>query len=129
MRTRIFALFVLWTLLGAAGALWAHHSPSAEFDMQKKLSVSGTLTKVDWINPHIMFYMMDAKGEEWRLESNPPAWFRRVGVARADFTPSLGQTVSAEGVPAKDGSRFGYINKITLADGRTLELVNSQEGK
>ena len=97
--------------------------------MQKKLSVSGTLTKVDWINPHIMFYMMDAKGEEWRLESNPPAWFRRVGVARADFLPSIGQMVSAEGVPAKDGSRFGYINKITLSDGRTLELVNSQEGK
>ena len=113
----------------AAGALWAHHSPSAEFDMHKKLSVSGTLTKVDWINPHIMFYMMDAKGDEWRLESNPPAWFRRVGVARADFTPSLGQPVTMEGVPAKDGSHFGYINKMTLPDGRTLELTNAAEGK
>ncbi len=113
----------------AAGALWAHHSPSAEFDMHQKLSVSGTLTKVDWINPHIMFYLMDAKGAEWRLESNPPAWFRRVGVARADFTPSLGQMVTMEGVPAKDGSHFGYINKMTLPDGRTLELTNAAEGK
>ena len=80
---------VLAAFLGGGG-LWAHHSPSAEFDMSKSFSVSGTLTKVDWINPHIMM-LLDVNGEEWKFESNPPAWFRRVGIARADFADAIGQ--------------------------------------
>ena len=67
----------LAAFLGCDG-LWAHHSPSAEFDMSKSFSVSGTLTNVDWINPHIMM-MLDVNGEEWKFESNPPAWFRTWG--------------------------------------------------
>src|SRR5580704_4983611 len=60
----------------AAGPLWAHHSPSAEFDMTKRFVLTGTLTKVDWINPHIVVNI-DAKAdggkvENWRFESNPP---------------------------------------------------------
>jgi uncharacterized protein YfiM (DUF2279 family) len=118
-------LMTLAALL-AAGAAWAHHSPSAEFNMEKQFTLTGTLTKVDWINPHIMIYV-DAKGEDWRYESNPPAWFRRVGVGRADFASAIGKEVTIQGVRARDGSRFGYMFKITLADGRTLELVNEEK--
>jgi len=57
-----FICLVLAAFLGG-GVLQAHHSPSAEFDMAKNFSVSGTLTKVDWINPHIMM-MVDVNGEE-----------------------------------------------------------------
>jgi hypothetical protein len=116
-------------LLLAAGSVWAHHSPSAEFDMSKRITVSGTLTKVDWINPHITLAMEvkneSGKAESWSFESNPPAWFRRVGVGRADLAKAIGQTVTAEGVRAKDGSPFGYMQKITLADGTSLELASS----
>ena len=111
----------------AGGGLWAHHSPSAEFDMSKGFSVSGTLTKVDWINPHIMM-MLDVNGEEWKLESNPPAWFRRVGIARADFADAIGQKISVDGVRARDGSKFGYMLRAKFASGRALELVR-EEGK
>jgi hypothetical protein len=108
-------------LLLAATSLWAHHSPSAEFDMGKRITVSGTLTKVDWINPHIALAMEvkteGGKIETWSFESNPPAWFRRVGVNRSDLAKAIGQTVTAEGVRAKDGSAFGYMQKITLPDG------------
>ena len=117
---------LLAAFLGSGG-LWAHHSPSAEFDMSKSFSVSGTLTKVDWINPHIMM-LLDVNGEEWKFESNPPAWFRRVGIARADFADAIGQKISVEGVRARDGSKFGYMLRAKFASGRALELVR-EEGK
>jgi hypothetical protein len=114
---------VLVAFLGS-GVLRAHHSPSAEFDMSKSFSVSGTLTKV---NPHIMM-MLEVNGEEWKFESNPPAWFRRVGIARADFADAIGQKISVEGVRARDGSKFGYMLRAKFASGRALELVR-EEGK
>jgi hypothetical protein len=113
----------------SAASVWAHHSPSAEFDMSKRITVSGVLTKVDWINPHITLAMdvknESGKVESWSFESNPPAWFRRVGVNRNDLAKAIGQTVTAEGVRSKDGSPFGYMQKITLADGTSLELATS----
>ena len=127
MQNKIF--LAMAALLLAATSVWAHHSPSAEFDMSKRITVSGVLTKVDWINPHITLAMdvknESGKMESWSFESNPPAWFRRVGVNRADLAKAIGQTVTAEGVRSKDGSPFGYMQKITLADGTSLELANS----
>src|SRR2546426_804081 len=105
----------------------------AEADMQKRIAVAGTLTKVDWINPHIVVYVdgrgEDGKAESWVFESNPPAWFRRVGVARADFAKAMGQTVKVEGVRAKDKTLYGYLQKITFADGNSLELANGFDAK
>ncbi|HJT87066.1 MAG TPA: DUF6152 family protein [Bryobacteraceae bacterium] len=113
----------------ASVCLWAHHSPSAEFDMTKRITLTGTLTKVDWTNPHIRVGL-DVKGEggkleNWAFESNPPAWFRRVHVSRSDFAKAVGQTVKVEGVRAKDGSFYGYLQKIILPDGSSLELVDT----
>jgi Family of unknown function (DUF6152) len=118
-------------LVCATAALWAHHSPSAIFDMSKKFTLTGTLSKVDWINPHIVVFI-DAKGangapEAWKFESNPPAWFKRVTVGRADFAKAIGQPVTVEGVRARDGSLYGYLQKITFADGASLELVNPSD--
>jgi hypothetical protein len=120
-------------LLLFAAILSAHHSPSAIFDMGKRISVTGTLTKIDWINPHIVI-AMEAKGDggkvdHWTFESNPPSWYRSVGLGRADFAKALGQTVTVEGVRAKDGTFYGYMQKIKLPDGTSLELINSAEPK
>ncbi|MBF8300749.1 MAG: hypothetical protein HW394_1119 [Acidobacteria bacterium] len=119
--------------LFAVASLSAHHSPSAIFDMGKRIAVTGTLTKIDWINPHIVV-SMDARSDggkidRWTFESNPPSWYRSVGLARADFAKALGQTVTVEGLPARDGTLFGYMRKITLPDGTSLELVNSVDPK
>ncbi len=126
MRHTRSAVLLLLSLI-ATGLLQAHHSPSAIFEMTKKFTLTGTVTKVDWINPHIVVYI-DAKGaagtESWKFESNPPAWFRRVGVGRVDFAKAIGQTVTIEGVRAKDGTLYGYLQKITMPDGTALELVN-----
>lgn len=126
------AAVVLFTSLAVA-SLQAHHSPSAIFDMTKKVSVTGTLTRVDWVNPHIVL-AMEAKGEggkaeQWRLESNPPSWYKSVGLARADFAKAIGQQITVEFVKARDGSLYGYMDKIKLPDGTTYELVNGNEAK
>ena len=133
MRQRISVWAVAFLLLSPASLVWAHHSPSAIFDMSTRISVTGTLTKIDWINPHIVL-AMDAKGdggtiEHWTFESNPPSWYRSVGLARADFAKVIGQTVTVEGVRARDRSLFGYMQKITLPDGTSLELINSADSK
>jgi hypothetical protein len=105
----------------------AHHSTTAEFDVAHRMTLTGTLTKVDWVNPHIVVFLSAKSSagaaEAWRFESNPPAWFRRVGVSRADFAKAIGQTITVEGNRAKDGSLYGYLVKVTFADGNSLELV------
>lgn len=110
-------LFVLATV-----SLWAHHATTAVFDLSKKVTVTGTLTKVDWVNPHIVV-SLEAKGESWRIESNPPSFFRRVSVGRADFAKGIGQTVTIEANPAKDGTKYAYLTKVTFADGTSLEVI------
>jgi hypothetical protein len=127
LRHKISSILIVIALLFSAGLVWAHHSPSAVFDMANKFTLTGTLTKVDWFNPHISVFL-DAKKddgsvENWKFESNPPSWFRRVAVAREDFAKAIGQTVTVEGVRAKAGGPYGYLLKITFPDGNSLELV------
>ena len=130
-KTSITGIAIL--LLFGVASLRAHHSPSAIFVMGKRVTITGTLTKIDWINPHIVI-TMEAKGDggktdHWTFESNPPSWFRSVGLARADFAKAIGQNVTVEGMPARDGSLFGYMQKIKLPDGTSLELINNAEPK
>ena len=126
--------FKIWIpALLLAATLGAHHSTSAVFDMQKPVTVKGTLTKVDWINPHIVM-LIDAKGEggkleHWTFESNPPAWYRRVGISRADLAKGIGQEVTFGGVRAKDGSLYGYVLSIAFADGTKFEIKNPDKDK
>jgi len=100
--------------------------------MTKKFTLTGTLAKIDWINPHIVVFI-DAKNasgapEAWKFESNPPSWYRRVGLAREDIAKGLGQTVTVEGVRAKAGGLYGYLLKITFQDGNSIELEFKQSG-
>jgi hypothetical protein len=130
-RKSLSCVVLAGAIVCATASLWAHHSPSAIFDMSKKFTLTGTLAKVDWINPHIVVFI-DAKSpsgeaEAWKFESNPPAWFKRVSVGRADFAKAIGQTVTVECVRAKDGSLYGYLQKITFVDGASLELVVGAE--
>ena len=125
MKRIIRCTLILLNVIVGAAVLSAHHSTTAEFDVTRRMTLTGTLTKVDWVNPHIVVFM-DAKAEAWKFESNPPAWFRRVGVSRADFAKAIGQTITVEGNRAKDGSLYGYLLKVTFAGGNSLELVAAQ---
>ena len=131
MKNPLIAVSLGVTLLISSRALFAHHSPSAIFDMKKKVTLKGTVTKVDWVNPHIVMFM-DAKGDDgnvvnWKFESNPPRWFTKVGVNRADFAAAIGQTVTVEIVSAIDGSKYGYLQKITFPTGNQISLEEGQK--
>jgi hypothetical protein len=124
--------FIVFAWLASA-AVQAHHSPSAIFDMSKVVDITGTLTRVDWINPHIVL-AIEAKGDsgkvdQWTFQSNPPSWYKSVGLARADFAKAIGHQITVEAVKARDGSLYGYMQKIKLPDGTSYELINSAEAK
>ena len=119
--------------LFAAGSLWAHHSVTAVFDTSKHITVAGEMTDVAWVNPHI-FLHMKVKGstgamQDWKIEGGPPAWYRRANVNKASFSKHLGQQVSIDGYPSKDSSPYGYLLKITFADGDSLESVSAAEAQ
>jgi hypothetical protein len=131
LKNRIVAVWVGIAVLISVTSLMAHHSPSAIFDMKNKIALKGSVTKVDWVNPHIVVYM-DAKAddgsvENWKFESNPPRWFTKVGVTRADFAQAIGQTVTVEIVKAIDGSKYGYLQKITFPNGNSLSLLEASQ--
>jgi hypothetical protein len=105
-------------LVGSPLAATAHHSFSAEFDATRKFSFTGTVTKVEWANPHVFFYI-DVKDEKtgavtsWAMEMGSPNGLMRAGWSRT--TLKTGDRVSVEGSLARDGSPLGNATTVVLA--------------
>jgi len=117
-----FTLASFFVLLGTATALLAHHSESAQFDTTKPIKVSGVVKKVEWMNPHIWFYV-DVKDENgnvttWGFSGLPPGMAVRRGFTKE--TLKVGETVVVQGFRAKDGSNNASGNILTFADGRQV---------
>jgi hypothetical protein len=113
--------------LACAGSLSAHHSVQAVFDIHKTITVTGTVAKVEWINPHsyLTVNVKDANGaiQKWAFELGGQAALRRAGMSRADrggLKPGDEVTVSA--LPARDGSTNGALRELKLADGRDFKF-------
>lgn len=127
MRSRVSALLVALLMAGPPAAR-AHHSFGAIWDDQKVFQVTGVLTKVDWINPHAYFYVdvtaRDGTLEHYAFEGFPPPMLRRLGMTRDLLTSEIGQTVTIEAYPAKDGTRtIGFGRTLHLHDGRVIDMV------
>ena len=117
------AIQVPWgLLLLAAAPTFAHHSVAAEFDVNRQITYSGVITRVEWTNPHIYFYVdvKDAndKVTNWAFEGAGPNTLARLGWLRD--TLKVGDRVTVVAFPARDGANVGSAQKITLANGRTL---------
>ena len=118
------AVFVALSGILLAGSAWAHHNMTALFDFNDRVTLSGTLTKVDWRNPHIEL-IVDAKSggdqaQTWSLEGPPPSFFRARDINKSDIETAIGKTVTAEASRARDGSHSGLLRVMTLPDGRVV---------
>jgi len=114
-------LLAIWGLLAAA-PLFAHHSFAAEYDSDKQVTLSGSVTKVEWMNPHARFYI-DVKDDSgkmtnWELELGSPNALLRKGWTRNSL--KVGDSVTVNAYLAKDGSHLGNARTVNLADGRKV---------
>jgi hypothetical protein len=122
MRRMLGLVVMVGVAVALAPLLSAHHSFAAEYDANKPLTLTGTVTKVEWMNPHARFYVdvKDRKGVKttWNLELASPNVLRRNGWKRDTLT--IGDEVVVEGSAAKDGSKMANARVVRLSDGRRV---------
>jgi len=132
MRTKLAVVTVVVGLFvtGRAVPLSAHHAFAAEFDAKKPVRFEGTITKMQWTNPHVWFYIdvkkPDGKVENWAFEAGTPNVLFRRGFTKNSLLP--GTKIVVDGYQSKDGSRRANGRDITFADGRKLFLGSSGTG-
>jgi hypothetical protein len=127
MRYRFAALLAAAIVAVMAAAAAAHHSVSGQYDSSKPLTLTGVISKVDWINPHIYLHL-DVKDKDgavttWTLSTLPTAMMRRAGLTRESLQGKSGEVVTINAIAARDETkRLGWISKITYADGHHVQL-------
>ncbi len=128
MRRRLAVAISLAGSLMVTVPVVAHHSFAAEFDANKPIKLTGTVTKIEWMNPHTYFYIdvTDESGKvtNWGLEMGSPNGLMRQGWTRHSL--NVGDVVTVEGSRAKDGSNVANARAVTLANGQRLFAASSQ---
>ena len=130
MKKLVLSVLGIAVLVGAAVPLWAHHSFAAEFDPGKPVKLRGTVTEMEWINPHSWIHI-DVKGPDgkvtpWMVEGGSPNALLRRGFTKAALP--AGTEILIEGYQAKDGSNRANGRDITFADGKKLFLGSTGTG-
>jgi len=128
MRHIVLGLIILAALILATMPLMAHHSFAAEFDSNKQVKLTGVVTKIDWTNPHVWFYLdiKDASGKvtNWGFEMGPPHLLQTSGWTRTSM--KLGDVVTVEGSAAKNGSNRANARRVITSDGMRLGAASSE---
>jgi hypothetical protein len=118
---RVLTAFGL--LLTCPIAVLAHHSFGAEYDVNKPITLTGVLTKIEWTNPHSHFYLdvADSKGivSNWKFEGYPPSVLLRTGWKK-DVTMKIGDKITVSGWQARDGGNWAHSREITVPGGKKL---------
>ena len=130
------ALFIIAATLAvllcgiSSQTVFAHHSFAAQYDRNKPATLTGPVTKLDWINPHARFHM-DVKDDSgkvvnWEVELGAPAMLMRRGWTRNSL--KAGDAVTVNGFLAKDGSSLANAQTVSLSDGRKVFAGSSADG-
>jgi hypothetical protein len=129
MRSRRIGLAMGVALLFSV-PLWAHHAFTAEFDGNKPVKLRGTVTKMEWINPHAWIHIdvkdADGKVTNWMVECGSPNTLLRRGVTKNSVT--VGMEILVDGYQSKDGSFRANGRDVTFPDGKKLFLGSSGTG-
>ncbi len=129
MRTRLAFVVAGMGLLLSAEPVWAHHAFAAEFDAKKPVKLRGTVTKMEWINPHAWIHIdvkePDGKTTSWMIEGGTPNTLLRRGFTKDSLQP--GTEIVVDGYQAKDGSNRANGRDVTFPDGRKLFLGSSND--
>jgi len=127
MKPRNAAVVALVALLLLVAPASAHHAFAAEFDAKKPIKLQGTVTKMEWINPHAWIHIdvkkTDGTVEEWMIEAGTPNTLLRRGLTRDSL--KKGTEIVVDGYQSKDGSLRANGRDVTLPDGKTLFLGSS----
>ena len=130
MRMKFAAAIVGACLLTCVAQLHAHHAFAAEFDVNRPLTLKGTLVKWEMVNPHSWFHVSikdkDGKVSTWMVEGGSPNQLIRMGVTKN--TVPVGTEITVEGYQAKDGTQKAVGRNFVLADGKRLFLGGSAGG-
>ena len=130
MRTKLSVVMVGVSLMLAAVPVIAHHSFAAEFDSAQPITLSGTVTKMEWINPHAWIHLdvkkPDGKVEAWEIETGNPSALIRRGFNRNSLPP--GVEITVQGFRAKDGGMRANGRDLTFKDGKKLFVGSSGTG-
>jgi len=127
MARRLFVLTCGWLVLWLP--LEAHHSFIAEYDGDRPVKVSGVVTRVDWTNPHIWFFV-DVKDDQgkstnWGFSGAPPGVLQRRGIGKDVI--KIGDVVVVEGFRARDGSNNASGGRVTFTDGRSVFTASNED--
>lgn len=129
MRSRCSLLALLLGLTIPGMPTYAHHSVSAEFDLTKRITLQGRVTKIEWMNPHVYLYIdvdHDGKTSNWACETAGPNTLERQGWSRKSVL--IGDRVTVRGYRARDGAFVASAREVVLADGRKLFVGSPYDG-
>jgi hypothetical protein len=129
VRTKLVVMATCLSVVTAAAPAMAHHSFAAEYDKDKPVKISGVVTKIEWTNPHIWFFV-DVKDEtgtvtNWAFSGGPPGVLDRRGISKHVLKP--GDVVVVEGFRARDGSNNASGASVTFPDGRKVFTASAED--
>ena len=130
MIRRHFVFLALMLSIGVAAPVMAHHSFAAHYDMQKSITIQGTLVNVRITNPHSWFFLdvkeSDGTISRWSFEAGTPGGMIRNGYKASELPP--GTAVTITGFPSRDKPKVGMLQRLTTAAGKSYGMFGPQEG-